>query len=278
MTAGAVHRQLPYRIRFEWGLDGARTVASGADLAVVVDVLSFTTCVSVAVERGVEVYPYRWKDTGAEDFAVHHHATLAGPRNGGGLSLSPSSLRDIPGLERVVLPSPNGSAICHELASEVPLLAAVCLRNAAATADWVLATLPEDAVIAVIAAGELWHHGGPWHNGHLHHSGEPRHDNGLQHDGGLRPSVEDLWGAGAFLAGLVAAGREVFTPEAFSPEALTAAAAFDAAEPSLPELLRGCSSGRELIGLGYPDDVEIAAGLDAASAVAVLQNGAFKRV
>ncbi len=254
MTAGAVHRQQPYRIRFEWGLDGARTITAGADLAVVVDVLSFSTCVSVAVERGVQVYPYRWKDTGAEDFAVHHHATLAGPRNGGGLSLSPSSLRDTPGLERVVLPSPNGSAICHELAAEVPLLAAVCLRNAAATADWVLATLPEDAVIAVVAAGEKWP------------------------DGGLRPAVEDLWGAGAFLAGLVAAGREVFTPEAFSPEALTAAAAFDAAEPALPEQLRGCSSGRELIGMGYPDDVEIAAGLDAASAVAVFRDGAFRRV
>lgn len=253
MTAGAVHRQQPYRIRFEWGLDGARTISAGADLAVVVDILSFSTCVSVAVERGVLVYPYRWKDTGAEDFAVHHHATLAGPRNGGGLSLSPSSLRDTPGLERVVLPSPNGSAICHELASEVPLLAAVCLRNAAATADWVLSTLPEDAVIAVVAAGEKWP------------------------DGGLRPAVEDLWGAGAFLAGLVAAGREVFTPEALSPEALAAAAAFDAAEPALPELLRGCSSGRELIGMGYPEDVEIAAGLDAASAVAVLRDGAFRR-
>ncbi|NYD77432.1 2-phosphosulfolactate phosphatase [Arthrobacter cupressi] len=272
MTAGAVHRQQPYRIRFEWGLDGARIITAGADLAVVVDVLSFTTCVSVAVERGVEVYPYRWKDTGAEDFAVHHRATLAGPRNGGGLSLSPSSLRDTPGLERVVLPSPNGSAICQELAGEVPLLAAVCLRNAAATADWVLAALPEDAVIAVIAAGELWHHGGPGNNGGAGHNGQPGHD------GGLRPAVEDLWGAGAFLAGLVAAGREVFTPEALSPEALAAAAAFDAAEPALPELLRGCSSGRELIGMGYPDDVEIAAGLDAASAVAVLRNGAFTRV
>lgn len=266
MTAGAVHRQLPYRIRFEWGLDGARTVASGADLAVVVDVLSFSTCVSVAVERGVDVYPYRWKDTGAEDFAVHHGATLAGPRNGGGLSLSPASLRDTPGLERVVLPSPNGSAICHELAGEVPLLSAVCLRNAAATAEWVLATLPEDAVIAVIAAGELWHHGGPGNDG------------GLHHDGGLRPAVEDLWGAGAFVAGLVAAGREVFSPEAFSPEALMAAAAYDAAEPNLPEFLRGCSSGRELIGMGYPEDVEIAAGLDASSVVALMQDGAFRRV
>ncbi|BAS15848.1 lipoprotein [Arthrobacter sp. Hiyo8] len=46
------------------GLDGARAVASGADLAVVVDVLTFTTCVSVAVDRGAIVFPYAWKDAG----------------------------------------------------------------------------------------------------------------------------------------------------------------------------------------------------------------------
>ena len=64
VTASAAHRQLPSTVRMEWGLDGARTVASGADLAVVVDVLSFATCVSVALDRGAEVFPFPWKDTG----------------------------------------------------------------------------------------------------------------------------------------------------------------------------------------------------------------------
>ncbi|MDI2034797.1 2-phosphosulfolactate phosphatase [Paenarthrobacter nitroguajacolicus] len=246
---GAAQRQLPYSVRFEWGLDGARAVVPGADLAVVVDVLSFTTCVSVAVERGAAVFPYPLRDAGASEFAAHHEASLAGPRGSEGLSLSPVSLRAARTLGRVVLPSPNGSTISHELAATARQVVAVSLRNAAATADWALATLPEDAVIAVIAAGEKWGHAG------------------------LRPALEDELGAGAFIAGLAAAGRHNF-----SPESAAAAAAFDAAEPHLAAVLRGCSSGRELVDAGYSEDVAIAAELDASSAVAVLKDGAYQVV
>lgn len=244
--AGAQGQQ-PYSVRFEWGLDGARAVVPGADLAVVVDVLSFTTCVSVAVDRRAVVFPYPLRDAGAGEFAVHHGASLAGPRGSGGLSLSPVSLRAATVLERVVLPSPNGSTISHELASAARHVVAVSLRNAAATAEWAHATLPGGAVIAVIAAGEKWAHGA------------------------LRPALEDQLGAGAFIAGLAAAGRSNF-----SPEAAAAAAAFDAAEPRLAAILRGCSSGRELIDGGYGPDVEIAAELDGSSLVALLRDGAFQ--
>ncbi|MET1086705.1 MAG: 2-phosphosulfolactate phosphatase [Arthrobacter sp.] len=255
VTSSAAHRQLPYTVRLEWGLDGARAVTSAADLAVVVDVLSFSTCVTVALDRGAEVFPFPWKDTRAEDFAAHHHARLAGPRNGGGLSLSPASFRAAESLERVVLPSPNGSALCHELADEVPLVAAVCLRNAGATAEWVRANLAPDAVIAVIAAGERWP------------------------DGTLRPAVEDQIGAGAFIAGLAAAGKGGYEAEVgrhgYSPEALAAAAVFEAAEPRLREMLHGCASGLELSGAGYADDIDIAAELDDSNAVAFLADGVF---
>ncbi|MGF6834234.1 2-phosphosulfolactate phosphatase [Paenarthrobacter sp. TE4293] len=244
---GAPQRQLPYAVRFEWGLDGARAVVPGADLAVVVDILSFTTCVSVAVDRGAMVFPYRWHDASASEFAAHHGALLAGPRDSEGLSLSPAGLRAAPVLERVVLPSPNGSAISHELDSSARQVVAVSLRNAAATADWVHATLPADAVIAVVAAGERWT------------------------DGSLRPALEDQLGAGAFIAGLAAAGRRNF-----SPEAELAAAAFDAAEPRLAAILRGCSSGRELLDAGFAEDISIAAELDGSSTVALLRDGAFQ--
>ncbi|KRE91053.1 2-phosphosulfolactate phosphatase [Arthrobacter sp. Soil764] len=255
-SANAVHRQLPFTVRLDWGLEGARTVASGADMAVVVDVLSFGTCVSVALDRGAEVFPYPWRDTGAEGFAAHHQAQLAGPRGGGGLSLSPASFRAAESLERVVLPSPNGSELCHALGADVPLVAAVCLRNAAATADWVAANLPADAVLAVVAAGERWP------------------------DGTLRPAVEDQIGAGAFIAGLAAAGRGGYEAEdgrhGYAPEAVAAMAVFESAEPRLREMLQQCSSGRELSGAGYAEDVDIAAELDQSDSVAILRNGAFR--
>ena len=244
----AAHRQLPFTVRFEWGLDGAMAVAPGAELAVVVDVLCFTTCVSVAVERGAEVFPYRWKDGTAAGFAAEQQAVLAGRRGGKGVSLSPTSLRSASTLDRVVLPSPNGSALAHSLAGAVPRVVAVCLRNARATADWAARNLPPAAVIAVIAAGEKWP------------------------DGGLRPALEDQLGAGAFLAALPGHRRA-----GFSPEAGWAMDAFTAAEPRLGDTLLECSSGRELVFGGYQEDVEIAAELNRSTAVALLDDGAFRR-
>lgn len=49
------HRQGAYRVRVDWGLDGAVALSAGADVAVVVDVLSFTTTLSVALDAGVRV-------------------------------------------------------------------------------------------------------------------------------------------------------------------------------------------------------------------------------
>ena len=45
-----------------------RRLVAGCGVAVVVDVLSFTTTVSVALDRGVEVVPHRW----ADDTAAQH--------------------------------------------------------------------------------------------------------------------------------------------------------------------------------------------------------------
>ena len=56
-------------------------------------------------------------------------------------------------------------------------------------------------------------------------------------DGSLRPTVEDLWGAGGFLAALDVDG--------FSPEARAAAAAYKDAADELPNLLYDCAGGRE---------------------------------
>jgi 2-phosphosulfolactate phosphatase len=54
----AAHRQLDYALRFDWGLTGAEAILKNADVAIVVDVLSFTTAVRVAVDAGTDVLPY----------------------------------------------------------------------------------------------------------------------------------------------------------------------------------------------------------------------------
>lgn len=240
-----VYDQHGYRVRFDWGLRGAEECGTRATVVAVVDVLSFTTATTVAVSRGIDVLPYRWRDSSAVAFAAEHDATLAVGRSQAGpgqVSLSPGSLRDAQGLRRVVLPSPNGSTISQYLAAAGAEVVAVSLRNASAAANWVARRLGDDGTATVIAAGERWP------------------------DGELRPAVEDLWGAGAFIAALGSFPR--------SPEAAAAAGAFHAMGPA-ESALAGCAGGRELVALGYADDTAVAAAVDADEVVPVLRDNRF---
>lgn len=248
---GAAHGQSAYAVRFDWGPTGAAAIAADAQVAVVVDVLSFTTTLTVAVERGVTVYPYRWRDAGAEEYAAERDATLAVGRSAGaGVSLSPASVLAAEGLERLVLPSPNGSAISFDLAGRGLTVVGACLRNRSAVARWLAPRVADGERVAVVAAGERWP------------------------DASLRPAVEDLWGAGAVVAGL--AGLAGPGGSVLSPEAEQAAAAFIAAEPGLGDRLAATASGRELEGIGFGDDVRVAGELDASEAVPVLHGDAFR--
>lgn len=64
-----------YPVRLDWGPVGA--VRCRADWTVVVDVLSFSTAVTVAVERGTRVIPSPWDGEHARAVAANHGATLA---------------------------------------------------------------------------------------------------------------------------------------------------------------------------------------------------------
>ena len=84
------HSQDAHVVRLEWGPTGAEAltryaVASGAAvIAVVIDVLSFTTCVSVAADAGITVHPFRWKD------GSRHGPRRAAGRDAGGAPVTGS--------------------------------------------------------------------------------------------------------------------------------------------------------------------------------------------
>ena len=233
--------QAGYRIRLEWGPTGAAAIAPGAEVIAVVDVLSFTTTLTVAVERGIRVLPLRFGSAEASRVARRHGATLAVGRSQvawpGQVSLSPGTILRSEGIERLVLPSPNGSTVAARLAGTGVPVIGVSLRNAAAAAAWV-----GDRTVAVVAAGERWP------------------------DGTLRPAVEDLWGAGAFVAALGDDGCSV--------EARSARVAYESIN-DLESALSECVSGRELIGQGFADDVAVAAAAGSSAAVPVLVDGWF---
>jgi len=114
----------------EWGPEGARQFGESAGAMVIVDVLSFSTCVDIAVNRGATVYPFADDCRAAARMAKAIGAELAGPRGSREhrFSLSPSSLLEIEAGTKLLLPSPNGSAISVATRA-VPVLAG-CLRNA----------------------------------------------------------------------------------------------------------------------------------------------------
>ncbi|WP_299397781.1 GNAT family N-acetyltransferase [Pelagibius sp.] len=226
-----------------WGGAGLRAGQASRTAIAIVDVLSFSTAVDVAVSRGARVLPYRYRDSTAAGFAAAQGALLAGPREGpAGLSLSPPSLAALEAGSTVVLPSPNGSTL-STLVGDTPTFAA-CLRNATAVAAALqtLAGAPKKGRILVVAAGEHWA------------------------DGSLRPALEDLLGAGALLARLKGT---------LSADAMAAVAAYKALRESLQAALAGCPSGRELIGRGFDEDVAWAAAEDSSAAVPLLQDGAY---
>lgn len=241
-----------FAYRFDWGPNGLRALAPVADVVVIVDVLRFTTAVSAALESGCAVYPYRWADDQAHDYARARGAVLAGDRDHGAPSLSPTDLLSIGRPMRLVLPSPNGSALAFAAREHgARHVLAGCLRNATATARAARRLAGTSGTIALVAAGERWRGA----------------------TGPLRPAVEDLLGAGAVLAALDPAAA-VSAP-CCSPEAAAARAAFVAARPRLHEALAASASGRELLSRGWHDDVAASAALDVTDLAARLVDDAF---
>ncbi len=250
--------QRGFSLRFAWGPNGLRRLAPGAEVVVIVDVLSFSTSVDVVVGRGAVVLPYKWHDGSEHAYGMANNAQVAAKRaEPGRFSLRPSSLTEITPGTRLVLPSPNGSALTFgAIDAGASVVVVGSLRNATAIGRDVVAKGFGD--VAVIAAGERW-----------------RGDTGP-----LRPAVEDLFGAGAIFSAIVDEWEKAETQnvsgvqvgaqpglEPMSPEARAAMAAFADARPELAERLRTCGSGRELIGRGFAADVELAA--DFASSLVV---------
>lgn len=225
-------------VQLEWGVAGARALSTECDVLVIVDVLSFSTAVTVAAQRDIQVWPSRM-DEGAARLAREIDAELArGRRTGSGPTLSPVSLRTMEAGSRLVLPSPTGSGISHAAVKEGIPAVAGCLRNATAVGLFVR----DYDRVGIVPAGEKWP------------------------DGTLRLAYEDWVGAGA-----IAAAIESAVPSAeLSPEAAAALAAFRSMRP-----LEQCPSGKDLVDKGFAEDVSIASDTDADDVVPLLRGGRY---
>jgi 2-phosphosulfolactate phosphatase len=235
------------QILAEWGMAGVNALHGHVSVLIIVDVLSFSTAVDIAVGRGAIVYPFAFTEPEAAQRAASQvDAVLAYPRRaaGGQFSLSPASLTGIPSGMRLMLPSPNGSRLSFAASrtrNHVHVLAG-CLRNAAAVA-MEARSLAKTGSIGVIPAGETWP------------------------DGSLRPAVEDFLGAGAIIDRL---------DLPCSPEAQIARDAYRAAGREVDSMIRLCVSGRELVDRGFSGDVDLALEQGASTTAPRLTDGAYR--
>lgn len=216
-----------YEIRLEWGLSAVEHLAREVDCAVIVDVMSFSTCVSLAVDNGARIYPYPWKDESARKIG----AKTASPDrrfSDKGYSLSPVSIQRISEGESLVLPSPNGSAISFRARDAAITVFSGCFRNLSATAE----ACSGFRRVLVVPCGERWP------------------------DGSIRPSVEDYAAAGGIIAAM---GRGSCSPEA---QSAIAAWHFYQTHNLLP--LHECSSALELQQRGLNEDIALCLEVDTA--------------
>ena len=229
-------------VHVEWGVAGATLAAARGDAVVVVDVLSFSTTVTIATARGCTCFVYsagEINDMGGMAVVADRLDARAMSKDRrttpGEISLSPASLvAAAPVDQRIIVTSLNGAAVAAA-ATEAPMLVVASLRNATAAAELVRAALAGGAAkrVTVIACGEQW-------------------SSVTDRAAGLRPSLEDWLGAGLVCEVLAAMGLTL------SAEAAVAAAAWTGSEP-----LRHCVSARELNAAGFADDVELALQVDA---------------
>ncbi|MEP7324267.1 MAG: 2-phosphosulfolactate phosphatase [Saprospiraceae bacterium] len=233
--------QAEFDLRLEWGIKGVELLAPISDVIIIVDVLSFSTCVDIATSNYAKIYPYRWKDETASAYADSLHAELANFKrsSSNGFSLSPTSLRDIKKDTKLVLPSPNGATLSLTTGNITTLCG--CLRNAKAVAEYAMKIGNR---ISIIPAGEQWE------------------------DKSLRPAFEDLLGAGAILS---------FLHGTMSPECKSALSVFLSLKNNLRQELQKCSSGKELIERGFIDDTLLACDFNISDTVPVLIDNAFVR-
>ena len=246
-------------VHIEWEAHGAALAAERGDLVVIVDVLSFSTSVTIAISQGATVLSYSEAEIaangGRDRLCADVEAAIVSKKRTvtDGYSLSPASLATIGPGERLIFTSLNG-ALCTAAAGPAPLVLIGCLLNRSAVAEWISRHWLGSSVdggeegerrprrCTLIACGERW--------------------TSTADADGWRPGIEDHLGVGAIASALSAAGHVL------SVEAVVAARVFESAEGALAATLGASISGRELITRGFPDDVRLAASLDSVAEVA----------
>jgi 2-phosphosulfolactate phosphatase len=230
--------QSPSQCRMEWGIRGVEEASNRGDIIIIVDVLSFSSAVINALHNGVIIYPF------PRVGEINEFAKLVGgevcilerarARELGLPSLSATSFNETHKGQKFILSSING-ATCVKATTKSSIVLVGGLLNVFSVAEVANKIQRENNInITVIACGERW--------------------NNLNNETrDLRPSIEDYLGAGAILELLN--GTK-------SQEAKVCINAYKNSKKEIEELITDSGSGRELLKMGFPEDVKFSCQID----------------
>ena len=170
MEAPREHRGSPVvtwpstQVHVEWGRAGLEQAVARGDGIVIVDVLSFSTLITLVTERGAAVRalaPEAIEELGGRAaVAARFDAHVAGATRDDAtarVTLSPASATRVERGDRLVIPSLNGGMLTAQ-ADPAPFAIVACLRNCVAVGRFVAAALRLALVerVTIVAAGEQW--------------------------------------------------------------------------------------------------------------------------
>jgi 2-phosphosulfolactate phosphatase len=225
----------------EWGEQGARTFEGSVGALIIVDVLSFSTCVDIAVARRALVYPFAYGDPGGSTGRTGYRR-----RGRGATRQQRAPLQPVPRL------AARHRAGEQARAAECEWLGHFHGVKVDTGSHGLFAKRPRRC--RKVCRDCTGYPG----------CGRP----GREALARRQPAAGDRGPDGC--------GRD---PRCAGPallsEAEVALHAFRNARPRLAELVRGSVSGQELVTRGYPEDVETAIQLNVSDAAPLLVDGAY---
>ncbi len=235
---------------FDWGVHGVKQAVKKGDIIIIVDVLSFSTSVAIAVKNSAFIFP-ALSNEDAVNIKDQFNTEISVKRNEvpskGNFSLSPATYYEIEPETKIALLSPNG-ATCTKQVDNSQSVFCGALVNCSTVAEAAFnEAVKQNSNITVIACGERL--------------------KGTDDIYKIRMAVEDYLGAGAILSKI---------PLPKTAESIVCENAYGKLVNHVPDLIWKCESGVELREINFGNDIHIATNLNSIPVAPVYRNGFYQ--
>ncbi len=235
---------------FDWGVFGVQQAVRRGDIIIVVDVLSFSTSVAIAVKNSAFIFPAK-SDEDAMNLKDQFRTEISVKRNEvpskGKFSLSPATYYEIEPETKITLLSPNGATCTRQIDNSRSVFCGALVNCSTVAEAAFNEAVKQNNNITVVACGERL--------------------KGSDDIYKIRMAVEDYLGAGAILSKI---------PLPKTAESIVCENAYGKLANHVPDLIWKCESGVELRAMNFGNDIHIATNLNSIPVAPIYKNGFYQ--